>query len=235
MLRNSKHMGWWLAIAVAIGLLCPAAALAAKPVSPPPRFSVLELPLRGDAVALNESDGSGVVTVVIQGADENGYTSAAFARVDATARTVLGSGFLPEPRCKDPNGTNFINGWSEARDVNDSGAVVGVVLAYDETLLDNRNRAILWTFSGQNYTHELLPCLLNSVAYGINNAGDIVGAADGRSRLVGRHEPQNRGTQQRIDGCVGLELAFGPRHQRRRPDRRGRHAGRSHQRVRSRP
>lgn len=184
MFENLKHWGRWLAIALVIGLLCSAAALAAKPVVPPPRFSVLELPLRGDAVALSEPDDSGVVTVVIQGAD-NGYNSAAFARVGRTTRTVLGSGFLPEPASKDPNGTGFINHWSGAGDVNDSGTIVGTVPAYDETILDNRNRAIVWTFGGQNYTYELLPCSdeAEAEACGINNAGDIVGTADGRAVL----------------------------------------------------
>jgi len=70
MFRNLKHGEWWLAIAVAIGLVCSAAALAAKPNKPPggqdPPGSngggVIYFSWNGDLYTMND-DGSGIEVV----------------------------------------------------------------------------------------------------------------------------------------------------------------------------
>ena len=64
MFRNSKHLGRWLAIAVAIGLLCSAVALAGKPSTPPGSNGggVIYFSWNGDLYTMND-DGSKVVQV----------------------------------------------------------------------------------------------------------------------------------------------------------------------------
>jgi uncharacterized membrane protein len=60
MFRNSKHLGWWVAIAAAIGLLCSAAALAKEPPAPAYTFVCLD---KGAYVTASATDinNSGVV------------------------------------------------------------------------------------------------------------------------------------------------------------------------------
>jgi len=106
MFRNSKHLRWWPAIALAIGLLFSLAALAAKPVKPPPaptREFVALYP--GWSAAYDVNDAGLIVGVAKQGSiSVAGYWNAS----DAT-----------------PTFTPLVAGYY-ATAVNENGAVVAI-------------------------------------------------------------------------------------------------------------
>lgn len=147
------------------------------------RFSVVELPVKGDPVALGERGPSDAITVPIL-SDDAGRSSAAFAKIDASTRAVLAAGFLPEPPYVDPNDGMFKNGPSSPFDVNALGEIVGGASAFDpdSTGDPSPTQAILWVDDGARYSYVPLPMFTNttsSIARGINNWGDIVGISQG--------------------------------------------------------
>ena len=152
--------------------------------SAPPRFNVVEIPLRGYPLAMSETNANNDITVAISSA-EAGSVSAAYARVNLATRTVVDSGYLPEPLFVGGRYGEVTNGASEAFEVNNFGEIVGYARAFDPTLppeVDpSPSRAALWTPADQGYSLELLPSLdpaADTRAYGINNLGEVVGGSD---------------------------------------------------------
>lgn len=148
----------------------------------PPRFSVLELPVDGDPVAINEPGASNVLTVAIASAG-----SAAFAQVNRVTGEIVESGYLPEPDFVDVNDGEMKNGPSSPHDVNDLGQIAGDAAAFDPDQPASNpspGRAILWTPVGDTYAYELLPSLspgAYTYAIGVNNWADVVGQSDGQA------------------------------------------------------
>ena len=91
MLGTPKHLGRWLAIAVAVGLGCSGEAWAAKPVKPPPddpvTYTLVELSdNEGNVYDINQLDGgvevgTGVALHLVPSPDEDRHRP---SRVEAT-------------------------------------------------------------------------------------------------------------------------------------------------------
>jgi hypothetical protein len=145
-----------------------------------PRFSVIDIPIEnGFAAKLSDADPNGVITVAIQAPDE-GYGSAAFAKVRRSSGAVLGYGFLPEPELVDTDGNVYENGWSSSNDVNASGVIAGYAATFHPELGPGPYRPAIWKDNGAGYSMMSLPLpagALEGWALGINNRGDVVGHA----------------------------------------------------------
>lgn len=131
------------------------------------RFSVVELPLDGQAVAVSDPDVSGMVTIAVESSG-----SGAYAMVDRNTRAVMATGFLPEPTYVDP-----YDGWSSPVDANIAGYIAGVVPNPDNP---SHNQAILWFPDDAAYDFRLLlglPGHSNSSASAMNSWGDVVGGS----------------------------------------------------------
>lgn len=181
MFRNTKQMGRWLAIAMAIGLVCSSGALAKKPDNPPggeepppPRFTLIELTGFADANGISPVSANGDARVVGPAGDFPGY-----ARVASSG--VVESGTLPD--------TGFGPGLSSAQAANTAGTIVGFVPLPDPTGQQAYLfRAAVWARSGQGFTLNQLGVLPgfdaeDSFAYDLNDLEMVVGDCGGRACL----------------------------------------------------
>jgi hypothetical protein len=190
MFRNLKHLGRWLAIAMAVGLFCSSQALAKKPDKPPggggggdktAPYTLVELSsMDGSANAINQLDGVvEVVGVVYDYSGEDVGDRAHYWMVDP-AGNVLSLDLQTLP----PSEPEAIVG-SQALDVNNDGIVVGS--QWDDSGV---RIALLWPDAASEPIELPLPEGTFGGASSINDEGIVLGLAydpddlDNAMRLV---------------------------------------------------
>jgi len=177
MLGKPKHLGRWLAIAVAIGLGCLGEAWAAKPVKPPPppdpvTYTLVELSdSEGYVRDINQLDGGvEVVGILHDNSGEAEVRRAHYWMVDAAGHVLLSLDLQTLPPVP-PDAIVH----SSAEDVNNQGVVVGYQVDQTDVL---GIRPVLWA-TGASAPFELpLPeGASGAMAMSINDEGIVVGTA----------------------------------------------------------
>ena len=174
MFRNSKQMWRWIAIAVAIGLVCSAETLAKKPPPPPVdedpvTYTLVELSgTFGEAGAVNQLDG--FVEVVGRLWDNSGEVDVQRAHhwmVDSDGNVLS-----RDLRTLPPTEPGAVVS-SQALDVNNQGVVVGY--QRDDS---GPPRPLLWPDAASSPVELPLPegSALGAMVTSINDAGVVVGA-----------------------------------------------------------
>lgn len=176
MLGKPKHLGRWLAIAVAIGLYCLGEAWAAKPVKPPPpdpvTYTLVELSdSEGYVRDINQLDGG--VEAVGRRYDNSGEMEvrrAHYWMVDAAGHVLLSLDLQTLPPVQ-PKAIVH----SGAQAVNNHGVVVGYQLEETDVLAV---RPLLWPHGAAAPIELPLPeGAVGADASSINDEGIVVGTA----------------------------------------------------------
>jgi len=177
MLGKPKHLGRWLAIAVAIGLCCSGEAWAAKPVKPPPppdpvSYTLVELSdNEGNVYDINQLDGGvEVVGILYDASGEVEVRRAHYWMVDAAGNVLLSLDLPTLPPTR-PEATIH----SGALAVNNHGVVVGYQLEEEDFLAV---RPLLWPHGAAAPIELPLPeGAVGASASSINDEGIVVGTA----------------------------------------------------------
>ncbi len=176
MLGKPKHLGRWLAIAVAIGLCCSGDAWAAKPVKPPPpvTYRLVELSdSEGNMFDINQLDGGvEAVGILHDNSGEVEVRRAHYWMVDAAGNVLLSLDLQTLPPTL-PEATVH----SCALAVNNHGVVVGYQLEEMDVLAV---RPLLWPHGAAAPIELPLPeGAVGANASSINDQGIVVGTAYG--------------------------------------------------------